>query len=152
MAKTGYMETTTPQPSTQDASIRARKPQVWGSLQAHDALGLIDFYVDVFGFLRTAVYADGDTVAHAQLDWPEGGGIMLGSYKPGGDWTREPGTAGFYVVTEHVDDVHQRVLAAGAPVIREPRSTDYGSYDFACIDPEGNHWSFGTYPGEPRPI
>jgi uncharacterized glyoxalase superfamily protein PhnB len=23
--------------------------------------------------------------------------------------------------------------------------TDYGSRDFAVRDPEGNHWSFGTY-------
>ena len=23
--------------------------------------------------------------------------------------------------------------------------TDYGSRDFACRDPEGNLWSFGTY-------
>ena len=141
------METTTHDPSSQ-----TRQPQVWGSLQAHDARALIDFYVDVLGFLRTAVYADGDTRAHAQLDGPEGGGILRGSHKPGGEWTREPGTAGFYVVTDHVDEVHGRVLAAGATVIREPRSTDYGSYEFACTDPEGNHWSFGTYRGEPRPI
>jgi len=140
----------TQDPSTQEPSTAAPRPQVWGSLQAHDAPALIDFYVDVLGFLTTAVYADGDTVAHAQLDWPEGGGIMLGSHKPGGEWTREPGTAGFYVVTDHVDEVHQRVLAAGARVIREPASTDYGSYEFACVDPEGNYWSFGTYRGERR--
>lgn len=75
---------------------------------------------------------------------------MLGSYKPDGEWHREPGTAGFYVVTDQVDEVHARVLAAGARVISEPSSTDYGSYGFACVDPEGNHWSFGTYRGEPR--
>ena len=76
---------------------------------------------------------------------------MLGSHKPGGDWSREPGTAGFYVVTDEVEGVHARVIAAGATVTREPSSTDYGSYEFACADPEGNHWSFGTYRGEPRP-
>ncbi|MBR1205399.1 MULTISPECIES: hypothetical protein [unclassified Bradyrhizobium] len=27
----------------------------------------------------------------------------------------------------------------------ELRDTDYGSRDFACRDPEGNLWSFGTY-------
>ena len=133
-----------------DTPGTAPAPQVWGSLQANDALALIDFFVDVFGFLRTAVYADGDEVAHAQLDWPEGGGIMMGSYDPAGEWKREPGTAGFYVVTDHVDEVHARVVAAGATVTREPQSPDYGGYEFACVDPEGNHWSFGTYRGEPR--
>lgn len=69
-------------------------PAVWPTLQARDANALIDFLVDTVGFIRTAAYADGDQVAHAQLDWPEGGGIMLGSHKPGHDWSREPGTAG----------------------------------------------------------
>ncbi len=32
----------------------------------------------------------------------------------------------------------------------ELHNTDYGSRDFAIRDPEGNHWSFGTYRGEPR--
>jgi uncharacterized glyoxalase superfamily protein PhnB len=27
----------------------------------------------------------------------------------------------------------------------ELHNTDYGSRDFACRDPEGNLWSFGTY-------
>ena len=152
--------TTTPTAGNESASTESpgnepdsseRAPQVWGTLQAHDAAALIDFYVDVFGFVRTAVYADGDRVAHAQLDWPEGGGIMMGSYYPGNEWTREPGTAGLYVVTDGVDEVYQRVRAAGATVIREPKATDYGSYELACVDPEGNHWSFGTYRGEPRP-
>jgi uncharacterized glyoxalase superfamily protein PhnB len=131
-------------------TTQTRQPQVWGTLQAHDAPALIDFYVDVFGFEPTAVYADGDRVAHAQLDWPEGGGIMLGSYEPDGEWTREPGTAGFYVVTDHVDDVYDRVRGAGATVTREPNNTDYGNHEFSCADPEGNLWSFGTYRGEPR--
>ncbi len=103
----------------------------------------------MFGFAKTVVYADGDTVAHAQLDWPEGGGIMLGSYKPEGQWSRQPGTAGFYVVTDRVEDIHARVVAASATVTRELNSTDYGSYEFGCADPEGNLWSFGTYRGEP---
>jgi uncharacterized glyoxalase superfamily protein PhnB len=53
--------------------------QVWPSLRARDARALIRFLVDTFGFEETVVYADGDVVHHAQLSWPEGGGIMLGS-------------------------------------------------------------------------
>ena len=129
----------------------APAPQVWPSLQANDAPALIDFYVEVFGFVRTAVYADGDQVAHAQLDWPEGGGIMLGSHKPGGEWSREPGTFGGYVVTDHVEELYARVEGAdGATITRPLSSTDYGSHEFAVADPEGNLWSFGTYRGEPR--
>ena len=125
-------------------------PTVWPSLQARDCPALIDFLLEAFGFIKTAVYADGDQVAHAQLDWPEGGGIMLGSYQPDREWTREPGTFGGYVVTDHVDDVYARAKAAGATIVREPATQDYGNYDFTAADPEGNLWSFGSYCGEPR--
>lgn len=126
-------------------------PTVWPTLQAHDALALIDFYVNTFGFLKTAVYADGDQVAHAQLDWPEGGGIMLGSYKADAEWCREPGTFGAYVVTAEVDALYAKVQDAGATIRRQIADQDYGSREFSVEDPEGNLWSFGSYRGEPRP-
>lgn len=126
-------------------------PTVWATLQAHDAPALIDFLVNKLGFIRTAAYTDGDQVAHAQLDWPEGGGIMLGSYKPGHEWSREPGTAGMYVVTEDPDALYERVRAAGADIFREIADQEYGNREFGVRDPEGNLWSFGYYRGEPRP-
>lgn len=125
-------------------------PTVWPTLQATDARGLIDFYVTTFGFVATAVYADGDEVAHAQLDWPEGGGVMLGSHRPERDWSRSPGTFGGYVVTDRVDAVYARVQESGAEIVRLLTETDYGNREFAVQDPEGNLWSFGSYRGEPR--
>ena len=125
-------------------------PTVWPTLQAHDAHALIDFLVNTVGFVKTAVYEDGDNVAHAQLDWPEGGGIMLGSHKPDGEWSREPGTFGAYVVTDRVDELYAQVKDAGAKIIRELADQDYGNREFAIADPEGNLWSFGPYRGEPR--
>jgi uncharacterized glyoxalase superfamily protein PhnB len=92
-------------------------------------------------------------VDHAQLSWPAGGGIMLGSARAEGaedHWPLRPGTFGAYVVTDDPDGLFSRAAAAGATVLRELHDTDYGSRDFAVIDPEGNHWSFGTYRGEPR--
>ncbi|UYM04175.1 VOC family protein [Solicola gregarius] len=125
-------------------------PTVWPAFQARDAHALIDFLVDVVGFEKTAVYEDGDTVAHAQLDWPEGGGIMMGSHKPGGEWSREPGTFGAYVVTDRVDELYERIKGAGATITRELADQDYGNREFSIADPEGNLWSFGPYRGEPR--
>lgn len=124
-------------------------PTVWGTFQAHDARAMIDFLLRL-GFEDTAVYGEGDRVDHAQLDWPEGGGVMLGSHKPDGPWSRQPGTAGFYVVTADPRGVHDRAVAAGAEITDELSMTDYGSFGFALRDPEGNLWSFGTYAGEPR--
>src|SRR5690625_6636907 len=56
-------------------------PTVWLTLQAHDAAALIDYYTTTFGFVVAArCDGDGDTVAHAELHWPQGtGAIMLRS-------------------------------------------------------------------------
>ena len=127
--------------------------QVWPSLRARDAKALITFLVDAFGFEETVVYGEGDRVDHAQLSWPPGGGIMMGSVRetdadPG--IVTAPGASSAYVVTDEPDAVCERARAAGAEIITEPHDTDYGSRDFAARDPEGNRWSFGTYRGEPR--
>jgi uncharacterized glyoxalase superfamily protein PhnB len=121
-------------------------------LRARDARALIRFLVDAFGFEETAVYGDGDRVEHAQLSWPPGGGIMLGSVKDSAEAGEPsgPGTFGAYVVTDQPDALFARAKAAGARILRELHETDYGSRDFAVFDPEGNTWSFGTYRGEPR--
>lgn len=124
-------------------------PQVWPTLQAHDAHGLIDFLCTAFGFEKVAVYAEGTTVHHAELSWPPGGGIMLGSYQPDSDWSREPGTFGGYVVTDEPDELCERARAAGARILREPTDQDYGNREFSATDPEGNMWSFGPYRGQP---
>jgi uncharacterized glyoxalase superfamily protein PhnB len=128
-------------------------PQVWPTLRATDAPALIRFLVDAFGFEETAVYADGDIVQHAELSWPPGGGIMLGSANrpdAGDCGPARPGSFTAYVVTDEPDTLFARATAAGATVVRELHDTDYGSRDFAVRDPEGNNWSFGTYRGAPR--
>jgi uncharacterized glyoxalase superfamily protein PhnB len=108
--------------------------------------------VDVVGVEETLVHADGDQVHRAELSWPLGGGVMLGSARPGdGDrWLVRPGTFGAYVVVRDPDALYARVCRAGAEIIDDLHDTDYGSRDFSIRDPEGNRWSFGTYPGEPR--
>jgi uncharacterized glyoxalase superfamily protein PhnB len=130
----------------------APPPQVWPTLRAADAPALIRFLVDVVGFEETVVYADGDVVHHAQLSWPVGGGIMLGSIRDDADdrWPIKPGTFGAYVVVDDPDALFARIKARGAEITDELHETDYGSRDFAIRDPEGNRWSFGTYRGEPR--
>jgi uncharacterized glyoxalase superfamily protein PhnB len=127
-------------------------PQVWPTLRARDARALIRFLVDVVGFEETVVYGEGEVVSHAQLSWPLGGGIMLGSVRedPDDKWPLRPGTFGAYVVVDDPDALFARVQAGGADIVDGLHETDYGSRDFAIRDPEGNRWSFGTYRGEPR--
>jgi uncharacterized glyoxalase superfamily protein PhnB len=126
-------------------------PSVWPSLRAADAHGLIRFLVDAFGFEATVVYEDGGQVTHAELAWPPGGGVMVGSAKDGDELAHRPGTTACYVVTDDPDRLHDRAVAAGAQIVRPLHDTDYGSRDFTARDPDGNTWSFGTYRGRPRP-
>src|SRR5437763_16833740 len=99
------------------------EPQVWPTLRARDARALIKFLVDAFGFEEAVVYGDGDRVDHAQLSWPEGGGVMLGSVREGDEDAHgqptptRPGTCGAYVVTDHLDAVYEKAKAAGAAII-----------------------------------
>lgn len=123
-------------------------PTVWPTLRATDAKALINFLTSVFGFTATAVYEHDEVVEHAQLSWPEGGGIMLGSARPGTTWNQQPGTGAAYVVTDRVDEIHDRAVAAGVQITQPLSEPDYGGRTFGCVDPEGNLWSFGSYRGE----
>lgn len=133
----------------------APEPTVWATLNYVDARAAIAFLTDVVGFRCTLVVpADDDPhgkVAHAELRWPEGGGVMLGSAaRPDSEFSQLPTSAGsVYVVTDDPHAVHARAVAAGATIARPMEDTDYGSTGFTLSDPEGNLWSFGTYRGEP---
>lgn len=132
-------------------------PNVWPAFRANDARGLIKFLVEALGFEEVVVYGEAGRVDHAELAWPPGGGVMLGSVKAGSarddagqSGVTGPGHFSAYVVTSNPDGLYARAVAHGAKVASELHDTDYGSRDFAIEDPEGNRWSFGTYPGHPR--
>ena len=123
-------------------------PGLWPCLSYADAPAAIRFLVDVLGFEERASYPgerEGQ-VAHAELRWPEGGGVMLGSARSGGPDV-PAGTGLVYVQTADPDALHARAVAGGAVVVLELRDQDYGSREFAVRDPEGVVWSFGTYGG-----
>jgi len=127
-------------------------PTVWPAFRARDARAVIHFLVEALGFEEVLVVPDGDRVAHAELAWPPGGGVMLGSVRdvPDDPWPAVPGSCAAYLVADDVDAVHARAVAAGAEVVQPPHDTDHGSREFAVRDPEGNLWSVGTYRGQPR--
>lgn len=146
--------TASPVPGTPAPGTPA--PTTWPILHCTDARAVIAFLAEAFGFVESLVVPgerDPEQVAHAELLWPEGGGIMLGSvgHDDGPFAAREPGKTSIYVVTDHPDDLFARATGAGAEVIMGLTDTHYGSRDFSVADPEGNVWSFGTYRGEPAP-
>jgi uncharacterized glyoxalase superfamily protein PhnB len=123
---------------------------VWPALRYRDAPAAIRFLVEAFGFEEAVVHrgADGRVVEHAELRWPGGGGIMLGSAREDSVIADlPPGTGSIYVVCQNPDELYRRARAAGATIVQELRDEDYGSRGFTARDPEGVLWSFGTYGG-----
>jgi uncharacterized glyoxalase superfamily protein PhnB len=114
---------------------------------------MIDWLCEAFGFERHAVYADGDIVHHAQLTFGNGM-IMLSSVQPGGEWgaaIAQPEDIGRRetqapcVVVADADAHYARAKAAGAEIVIDIADQDYGGRGYACRDPEGHYWWFGTY-------
>ncbi|HKN53687.1 MAG TPA: VOC family protein [Amycolatopsis sp.] len=128
-------------------------PTVWPALRYDNAPAAIRFLVDILGFAETLVVPGSEgRIAHAELRWPEGGGIMLGSTGGPADGVHDqmkPGTGTAYVVSDHVDEIYARVQAAGAEITLAPHDTEYGSHTFSLRDLEGNAWTIGTYRGAP---
>jgi uncharacterized glyoxalase superfamily protein PhnB len=132
------------------STTRGTTTAVWPALRYRDARAAIRFLVEAFGFEEAVVYAgeSDDVVAHAELRWPAGGGIMLGSARDDSDIkSLPPGVGAVYLVTDDPDGLYARARAAGADIVAGLQDTDYGSRDFTARDPEGVHWSFGTYAG-----
>ncbi|MFI2754916.1 VOC family protein [Cellulomonas sp. P22] len=141
-------ENETPEPS------RRAAPGVWPTLTYRDADAALGYLVDVVGFVVSEVHRgdSGRPVEHAELLWPYGGGLMLGSDQPGNRWSGEigqPGTSTAYLAAPvaTVADVAGRVAGAGWTISQPLADTGYGAVGFTFLDPEGNAWNLGTYRG-----
>lgn len=125
---------------------------VWPCFRYADAPAAIEFLTSAFGFTVAADYrdtSDPEVIVHAELRWPHGGGVMLGSVRDDASpfGSRTPGNGCTYLVAEDVDALHARAVAAGATIVAALSDQSYGSRDFTACDPEGNLWAFGTYAG-----
>jgi uncharacterized glyoxalase superfamily protein PhnB len=126
---------------------------VWPNVGYHDAKAAIDFLVDALGFEVSVLYErtpDG-SVAHAELRWPGGGGIMLHTIEgdAGTSASVRSATDGYPAYSVHVgtsepDALFERAVAAGATVVREVENSAVGTRGFIVSDPEGLYWSVGT--------
>jgi len=125
-----------------------------------DAPAAIAWLCSVFGFEKHVVYpGENGMIAHAELTFGHGM-VMLGSAREEGHGrlVTTPAklngatTQSAYIIVTDADALYARVTAAGAEIVRALNTTDYGSREFTCRDPEGHLWSFGTYdPWEVKP-
>lgn len=124
----------------------AAEVRLWHTMTFRDAEAMIS-WLSAIGFVEHATYrdeADPGVVVHAEWLWPGGGGLMFGSVRADGA-VSNPGGSAAYLVTDDPDEVFRRAVEAGATVVREMVDQDYGGRGGSVVDPEGNHWSFGSY-------
>lgn len=125
-----------------------RQRSIWASVVSDNALRLRDWLL-ALGFTEDLMIPGEQEglVHHAQLDWPEGGRVLLSSTGERSTPCR-PGTGSLHVVTSDPETVMERALSAGATIVHPlVDQTDYSSRDFTVADFDGNHWTFATFAG-----
>ena len=125
-----------------------RQPSIWPGVVSDDAPALREWLV-ALGFREDLMIPGerSDLIHHCQLDWRDGGRVLLSSTDERLTPCR-PGANSLHVVTSDPDEVMQRALLMRAtvvhPVVDHP---DYPSREFTLEDPDGNHWTFATFAG-----
>jgi uncharacterized glyoxalase superfamily protein PhnB len=121
------------------------------ALRYRNAKAAIDWLCRAFGFeAKMVVPGGGDKVAHAELVLGNGM-IMLGDAESeyghlvAAPFKGQSVTQGLYVVVADVDGHYARAKTAGAEIVLDLKTQDYGGRDYTCRDLEGHVWTFGTY-------
>jgi uncharacterized glyoxalase superfamily protein PhnB len=129
-------------------------PRISSSLYYDDAAAAIDWLCKAFGFeVQLKIEGDEGRIEHSELRYGEGL-IMLGSAKPDKLPKRrspsEVGGGNTQNMMVYVDDVEAhftQAKAAGAVIIKEPSTSDYGDdywvdRGYECEDVGGHRWWF----------
>jgi len=114
----------------------------------------IDWLCRAFGFeVRLKVPGENGTVVHSELTYA-GALFMVADLKPEKFPMRKAptqvsgvNTQGIFVYVDDVEAHCARARAAGAKVVNEPTTTDYGEEywtdrGYECVDVGGHHWWF----------
>ncbi len=123
-----------------------------------DAAGAIDWLGRAFGFVedRSARHEEEGVITHAELDL-EGATVYLSTPRDYASPRRlrdESEAArraydnpwvidGHFVEVGDVEKHHERAVAAGATILREPEEPGIGYRIYTAEDPEGHRWMFG---------
>jgi uncharacterized glyoxalase superfamily protein PhnB len=133
-------------------------PRISPAIFYQDAAKAIDWLCQVFGFeVRIRVDGDAGEIVHSELVYGDGvvmvGSIGSKSHRPGATYRQSPcdvGGANTQSLMVYVDDVDAhcaRVRAAGATIVEEPKTNDYGDdywtdRSYQAKDLDGHHWWF----------
>jgi uncharacterized glyoxalase superfamily protein PhnB len=122
-------------------------------LRYRDVAGAVDWLCGTFGFKRHHVVAgDAGVILYAHLTFGQHmimvlpvGGSDLAKFIKQPDEIGGAETQSCYIVVEDADAHYRSARAAGADIILDINDDDHGGRGYACRDPEGHIWSFGTY-------
>jgi uncharacterized glyoxalase superfamily protein PhnB len=141
-------------------------PRISSAVFYEDASKAIDWLCKAFGFeVRLRVEGDDGRIEHSELTFGDGvvmvatAGSKPGSQRPPCKSPKELGGANTQSLCVCVDDADahcERARAAGARIVTEPMTADYGAdYPvFRCYganDLEGHHWWFMHGVRDPKP-
>jgi uncharacterized glyoxalase superfamily protein PhnB len=139
-------------------------PRVSSALYYEDAGKAIDWLCKAFGFeVRLKIEGDGGRIEHSELVFGEGV-IMVGSadHPEKSAYRKSPsqlGGANTQNMMVYVDDVEahcKRAREAGATIVKEPTTSDYGEEywtdrSYESRDVGGHHWWFSQRLRDPKP-
>jgi uncharacterized glyoxalase superfamily protein PhnB len=123
------------------------------ALRYRNVAAAVDWLCAAFGFEKHAVIAgtNGDVV-YAELAFGNAV-VMLGPVCGSAldKLMKQPDEVGgaetqsCYLIVNDADAHYVRAVAAGAEIVLDIKSDDYGGRSYSCRDPEGHLWTFGTY-------
>ena len=131
-------------------------PRMSASVFYEDPQAAIDWLCRAFGFeVRLKVEGDGGEIVHSELLFGDGV-VMVAGTEGTNPWQkayrspRDIGGGITQALAFHVDDVdahYARAVAAGAKIVREPQTDDYGDdywsdRTYGAFDLEGHLWWF----------
>jgi uncharacterized glyoxalase superfamily protein PhnB len=130
-------------------------PRISSAVYYLDAAVAIDWLCGAFGFeVRLKIEGEGGTIAHSELTYGEGLIMVAQADLPDKPSFRKSplklngaNTQNMMVFVDDADAHCEHARAAGAKILVEPKTTDYGEdywtdRGYECEDPEGHHWWF----------
>ena len=142
-------------------------PRITSTLFYDNPKAAIEWLCRAFGFeVRVKVEGPNGSIVHSELTYGDGL-IMVGAAgSKSGRKVPVPGkspvslggalTQTLFVYVDNVDAHCERARGAGANIVEEPTTTDYGEEywsdrGYRAVDPEGHHWWFAQRMRDPKP-
>jgi uncharacterized glyoxalase superfamily protein PhnB len=138
-------------------------PRISSSLYYQDAAKAIDWLCHAFGFeVRLKVEGDGGRIEHSELTFGDGIVMVAGVEKSDKmPYIRCPNDIGggntqnMFVYVDDVEAHCKRARDAGAKIVVEPKTSDYGDdywsdRSYQCQDLGGHQWWFAQRLRNPK--